>query len=166
MKDPIDELMDEHRVIERVLGALEAAARKEVPLAFYERAVDFIANYADGRHHAKEEERLFPLLERKGIPREGGPIGVMCAEHQVGRGHVARMRAFLAAGDRQGLRRESLAYAALLRDHILKEDHVLFPMGRECLTAPEVDRMRSAFAEVSTSKDYERVADELVAEAS
>ena len=166
MKDPIQELMDEHRVIERVLGALEAAARKEVPLAFYERAVDFIANYADGRHHAKEEDRLFPVLERKGVPREGGPIGVLCAEHQEGRGHVARMRKLLIAGDRDGLRRESLAYAALLRDHILKEDHVLFPMGRAHLSPPELDRMGASFAEVRTSKDYERVADELVAEVS
>lgn len=166
MKDPIQELMDEHRVIERVLGALEAAARKEVPLRFYERAIDFIANYADGRHHGKEEERLFPLLERKGIPREGGPIGVMCAEHEIGRGHVARMRERLAAKDREGLRRESLAYAALLRDHIQKEDHVLFPMGRAHLSDGDLDRMRVAFAEVTTSRDYERMADELLAEAS
>ena len=30
MKDPIQELMDEHRVIERVLGALEKSVRLAV----------------------------------------------------------------------------------------------------------------------------------------
>jgi len=45
--DPIQELMDEHRIIEKVLTALTAAAHQEVPLEFYERAVDFIANFAD-----------------------------------------------------------------------------------------------------------------------
>ena len=61
MRDPIQQLMEEHRVIEQVLAALEAAARRELQFPFYEQAVDFIVNFADGCHHAKEEDRLFPM---------------------------------------------------------------------------------------------------------
>jgi hemerythrin-like domain-containing protein len=165
MADPIQVLMDEHRVIERVLGALEIASRAELPVDFYERAIDFIATFADAQHHGKEEERLFPALERKGMPREGGPIGVMCDEHVVGRGHVARMREMAAAGDLDGLRAESLEYAALLRQHIRKEDEVLFVMARQFLNEDEMGGLEKSFEEVPYRHEYVALADKLVEEA-
>ena len=169
MTHPIETLMSEHRTIEKVLDAVEAAARKDVPSSFYERVLDFLAKYADGCHHAKEEDRLFPVLEQHGIPREGGPIGVMCAEHVLGRNHVKAMRACLEASDVEGLRRESLGYVGLLRQHIQKEDTILFTMARDVLTPDEVTRLEREFAEAQTSAacdaDYGRLADELRAEA-
>jgi hemerythrin-like domain-containing protein len=116
-------------------------------------------------HHAREEDRLFPLLEQRGIPREGGPIGVMCAEHVMGREHVARMREHLAAEDLGQLRLESKAYAALLEGHIEKEDVVLFPMGQSVLAPEEIERLGRAFAEVDpggeTRKRYVALAESL-----
>jgi len=169
MTDPIDTLMSEHRTIEKVLDAVETAARKQLPPAFYEKALDFLAQFADGCHHAKEEDRLFPVLEQKGIPREMGPIGVMCHEHVQGRGHIRRMRECLAAGDLDGVRRESLDYVALLRQHIFKEDNVLFAMARNVLGEGDVARLEAQFAEAQAapacSADYGRVAEELRAEA-
>ncbi len=168
MLDPIQELMDEHRIIEKVLTALEAAAAQEVSLEFYERAVDFIANFADKCHHGKEEERLFPVLEEKGIPRQSGPIGCMCDEHQIGRGHVRSMRELISTGDLPGLRRESLEYVALLRSHIQKEDNVLFPMGRNVLSEGDLESLRARFDEVEHGKQchchYAKMADELLAQ--
>src|SRR5665647_2426724 len=57
-------LMQEHRVIERVLDALEIAAshlERERPVrpGFFLEAADFIAGFADGCHHRKEEGVLF-----------------------------------------------------------------------------------------------------------
>ena len=168
MLDPIQELMDEHRIIEKVLNALEAAASQEVPLEFYERAVEFIVNFADKCHHGKEEERLFPVLEEKGIPRHAGPIGCMCDEHQIARGHVRSMRELLSAGDHAGLRRESLEYVALLRSHIQKEDKVLFPMGRNVLSEGDLEGLRARFDEVEHGGQchchYAKMADELLAQ--
>ena len=168
MLDPIQELMDEHRIIEKVLTALTAAADQEVPLEFYERAVDFIANFADKCHHSKEEERLFPVLEEKGIPRESGPIGCMCDEHEIGRGHVQRMRELIKEGDLTGLRRESLEYVALLKSHIQKEDNVLFPMGRGVLSKAELEQLRVKFDEVEDGGQchhhYNEMAEELLAQ--
>ena len=145
MRDPFTQLMDEHRVIEKVLAALEAAAGQEVPAGFYERAIDFIRSYADGYHHAKEEERLFVYLEERGMPRDYGPLGVMVGEHDTGRAHVDAMQGQLEAGDFEALRRESLAFVGLMRDHITKEDEVLFPMGRAMLTPDEVAEIQAGF---------------------
>jgi hemerythrin-like domain-containing protein len=91
-------LMDEHRVIERVLGALEAVAARmssgaSVRAEFFLEAADFIAGFADGCHHRKEEGVLFPALEAAGIPRAGGPVGVMLAEHEEARAITRGLRA-------------------------------------------------------------------------
>ena len=53
--------------------------------------------YADRQHHGKEEDLLFPELEEKGLPRNGGPVGMMLMEHRFGRSHIARMAAAATA---------------------------------------------------------------------
>ena len=167
--DPIEELMQEHRIIEIVLSAVETAADRELPFDFYERAVDFFAEFADGCHHAKEEDRFFPRLERCGIPRAGGPIGVMCDEHIMGRDLIAGMRKAIEAKDCDLLRRKSLAYADLLRQHISKEDHVLFPMGRQLLNEEQLAELTQEFRTVehdtACHTKYAALAEQLLSEA-
>jgi hemerythrin-like domain-containing protein len=169
VQDPIDTLMAEHRIIEKVLDAVELAAEREMPVSFYERALDFLASFADQVHHAKEEDCLFPVIEAHGIPREMGPIGVMCDEHVVGRAHVGRMREQLRLGRRDALCRESLEYVALLRQHIRKEDEVLFQITRQVMRGDDVRRLAGAFEEADGHKDprkaYAVVAEALLAEA-
>ena len=170
MKDPIDELMDEHRTIEQVLAALDAAAGKELPLDFYERAVDFITQFADGCHHDKEEGLLFPALEAHGVPKGGGPIAVMLQEHEIGRACVARLRAAIAAGDRAAARDAAGDYTDLLRPHIAKEDGVLYPIARSVLPERELASLATRFEAVAASRGdaapYRELAARLLAEAS
>lgn len=165
MSDPIQALMDEHRVIEKVLDALETAADLEVPAEFYDRALDFCSSFADACHHAKEEDRLFPLLEERGIPREQGPVGVMCAEHVQGRDYIQQMREAAAAGDYDRVRRVSLLYVGLLRDHIHKEDNVLFAMARDVLGRKDLEKLDAEFAAAARPEwdRYPAVADQLAA---
>ena len=148
MSDPIDLLMKDHRTIEVVLEAIEIADGKELPSGFYSEVIGFIVDYADAYHHAREEDRLFPAMEKSGVPRERGPIGVMCVEHDVGRKHVASMRAHLADGDLDSLRKEVSWYVALLRSHIQKEDLVLFPMGRQVVAPDAIERMSREFEDL------------------
>ena len=165
MSDPIQVLMDEHRVIEKVLDALETAADLEVRPDFYDRALEFCTAFADACHHAKEEDRLFPLLEERGIPREQGPVGVMCHEHVQGRAYVQQMRDAAAAGDYDRVRRVSLMYVGLLRDHIQKEDNVLFAIARDVLGREDLERLAAEFAAAEKPEwnRYRAVADELAA---
>ena len=91
-----DVLKDEHRGVERMLAIVEAAGKRleaggDVLADLYLNAVDFFQGFTDGCHHAKEEEKLFPAMEKRGVPREGGPIGVMLAEHEQGRAYVRAM---------------------------------------------------------------------------
>ncbi len=83
-------LKEEHRVIERVLNSLDIGAQRladgqPVPMDFFIKTTDFVKGFADGCHHKKEEQVLFPALEENGLPREGGPVGAMLADHDEGR---------------------------------------------------------------------------------
>jgi hemerythrin-like domain-containing protein len=152
---PTDVLKSEHRIIERVLDALDrlTKAPDDSPLEAWGKAIDFARNFADTCHHLKEEKLLFPALEERGIPREGGPIGMMLAEHEEGRGYVRAMAHALesAAKDplasRVALRQKAAAYVRLLRQHIQKEDEVLFQMADAILSPDEQNQLLREFEE-------------------
>jgi hemerythrin-like domain-containing protein len=153
VEKPTQILSDEHRVIERVLGALEQLTN--VPprdsLGRWQKALDFFHHFADACHHFKEEKVLFPAMEAHGIPNEGGPIGMMLAEHEEGRAHVRSMLAAveqIAAGKAASvdlLLSHAGAYLTLLREHIQKEDEVLFPMADEVIPQDEQRQLLRRF---------------------
>jgi len=107
--------------------------------------------FVDKCHHGKEEEHLFPALERAGIPREGGPIGVMLFEHDQGRRTAALLtKAFAGyrsneknAGER--IAKSTGEYCALLRNHIEKENNVLFRMAEGRISGTEDAQLVAAF---------------------
>ena len=176
---PTDVLKTEHRIIEQVLSCLdriaEACARRgRLDAASAVLALDFFHNFADGCHHAKEEQHLFPLLEVRGFRREGGPTGVMFAEHDQGRRYLSGMRAAVdgaAAGDGDAVLQFILharAYVGLLREHIRKEDHCLFPMAEQALSDADRDELLESFGSVEhdepgagAHEKYLRIAAEL-----
>jgi hemerythrin-like domain-containing protein len=149
-------LVDEHDVILSVIEAVEAVATRGLdgpfPQEFYEKAFEFFPAFADKCHHAKEEDHLFPLLERRGLPKEGGPLGCMLHEHDEGRRLVATILAALArtkAGDAAAqavVQRAAMAYAAMLRQHIHKENNVLFVWGDQLLDEADKAALLESFA--------------------
>jgi hemerythrin-like domain-containing protein len=172
-------LKGEHRVIEQVLACLEkiveeANGSQTLAKGPAGNAVDFFRNFADRCHHGKEEDNLFPAMEAKGFPREGGPTGVMRFEHEQGRSHVRAMAEAIepaSAGDAAALKRFSEhagAYIALLREHIQKEDHCLFGMAEQAFAEEDHRRLAEAFERVEsehmgegTHERYLQIADEL-----
>jgi hemerythrin-like domain-containing protein len=152
-------LMDEHRVIERVLTALQVSATRvskgdEVRPAFFINAALFIKNFADGCHHRKEEGILFVAMNAVGVSSEGGPLAVMLAEHEQGRLFTREMRDAAEkweAGDQsaQGaVVQDALGYVALLRQHIYKEDNILFPMADRVIPPEQQEKVASDFERV------------------
>ena len=152
-------LMQEHRVIERVLDALETAANHlgrghPVRPGFFLEAADFIAGYADGCHHRKEEGVLFGAMIESGVPREGGVLAMLLDEHEQGRAFNRAMRdgaRRLQGGDATATRQITSAvrgYVALLRDHIAKEDEMIFPMADEILSADRHDAVLRGFEQI------------------
>jgi hemerythrin-like domain-containing protein len=161
-------LKKEHRIIERVLASLEVAAGRlsagePVAPGIFIMAADFIKGFADGCHHKKEEDVLFPAMQGAGIPREGGPIGVMLAEHEQGRRLTGGMRAAaekLAAGEtraREAVVQNALQYVALLRGHIAKEENILFAMADRVIAGPAQAEVSAAFDRVEQEETGEGV---------
>ncbi len=152
-------LRDEHEGILAMLAVVEAAALrvragKNAPPQLFTDAVGFFRNFADRCHHAKEEDELFPRMEARGIPKEGGPIGVMLAEHEQGRAYIRGMSDAaerFARGDAAAvaaLTQNALDYVALLRAHIAKENGILFEMADQVLSDAEQSQLYAAFEQI------------------
>lgn len=156
-------LSDEHRVIEQVIAALDAAAGRldadqQVRPAFFLDAARFIRDFADGYHHAKEEGALFAAMAEHGMPLDDGPIGVMLYEHERGREITARLRSSaerLAAGDARAAAdvvEFARGYGELLASHIYKEDNILFPMAAQAIAPQAQDELLDAFARIEAEQ--------------
>lgn len=154
-------LMQEHRAIERLLSVLENACDEldqgvYVPPEVFANALEFVRVFADQCHHGKEEETLFPLLESHDVPRDGGPLGTMLAEHDQGRAYVRAMGEALSRYDEPGARQMLIAnarnYSALLHAHIEKEDDVLFPMADMLLSEGEQAGLVSRFDQIEEER--------------
>jgi hemerythrin-like domain-containing protein len=152
-------LMSEHRIIERVITAVENGAQRlesgqPIRPEFFLDASDFIKGFADGCHHKKEEGVLFKTMEQAGIPVEGGPIGMMLYEHEQGRAFTAGMRRAalrLQSGDASAasaVAENAHGYAQLLRQHIQKEDTILFPMADQFVPPSHQDQVLDGFEHV------------------
>jgi hemerythrin-like domain-containing protein len=148
-------LGDEHRIIERVLAVLQKLTTKPVENALddWKKALDFFSHFADKCHHFKEEQVLFPAMEEHGIPREGGPIGMMLMEHEEGRGYVRAMVAAIRLVETKNevakeiLIEKAKAYLQLLREHIQKEDEILFRIADDVIPPDEQKALLRSFEE-------------------
>jgi len=141
-----------------VLKVLESASEKlergeKVSLSIFQEGVEFVQTFADRCHHSKEENIFFPLLQQRGIPKEG-PIGVMLYEHDLGRGYIRGLSEGiqkLEKGDasaRQKVLDNARAYVELLHGHIWKEDNILFPMADQVLSDADQQSLLKKFEEV------------------
>lgn len=128
------DLRKEHEAILYVLQILDKmmqthSSEPETLLRYYGELLYFLQIFADKCHHGKEENYLFKELVNKGIPNEGGPVGVMLQEHTQGRDYIAQMGRSLDRKDINGFNNAAVQYRDLLRRHIEKENNVLFMMA-------------------------------------
>ncbi|QEM68700.1 cation-binding protein [Geobacter sp. FeAm09] len=156
-------LVNEHRLILRMVALLERNARRTAAGAydewqFYLDGTDFIRTYADRFHHAKEEDVLFAALLENGMPREHSPVAAMLLEHDQGRRHVGAMEAAAkeAAAGNGGcaalVAEHALAYAELLRAHIAKEDGILYPLAERLIPARLKSSLIAGYAAAEAGK--------------
>lgn len=157
---PTDELKNEHRVIERMLRVVSAAADRvrtgdSVDAKLFADAVDFFKNFADKCHHGKEESLLFERMIQRGMPREQGPIAVMLVEHEEGRAHVRRISEIssseLSKRNMLEMVEHIRSYVRLLYAHIQKEDAVLYPMADKMFSKKDQEDLERAFKKVEES---------------
>jgi hemerythrin-like domain-containing protein len=122
MTEPLDILNHEHRIIKQGLRGLDGMCQRlesgqQIPSEAVAQILDFIRTFADRCHQMKEEMHLFPALQQHGVPREGGCLGVLLHEHDMGRGLIAELSRAAQSykdGDAEAGRRLSKRRAATL----------------------------------------------------
>jgi DUF438 domain-containing protein len=151
-------LMADHEMTERVFDAFGRALGEEAPSpAIVTDALEYFSGYVERCHSHKEEDHLFPLLEARGMPAQGGPLAVMLMEHRhssdtlvtlkaLGREYIGGNRSVLPE-----LRETFTEYAGVLKDHFWKENDILFPMARRVLGAADAARVEAGIAAVEAS---------------
>ena len=137
---PIGPLMWEHRLIERLMKALETQIHKirtELTIngILIDTAVDFIRTYADRTHHGKEEDILFRDLSRQALSLEHHRImQELVDEHVQARkmtqGLVEAKERFFHGESKalEDIERHIIDLTTFYPRHIEKEDkHFFFP---------------------------------------
>jgi hemerythrin-like domain-containing protein len=153
---PTDQLKEEHLAVKQMLKimgkvSLMLEAGQRVDSRHLESIIDFIQVFVDKCHHGKEEGLLFPAMVEAGIPEEGGPIGVMLTEHDLGRSHVKKMVSGIDGYKKDIKAAASIicenanGYIQLLEQHIYKEDNILYPMADESLSLEKQNQLLEDF---------------------
>lgn len=152
MKYASEDLKNEHggvllglEILEKIAGRLTAG--ENVEENDLTDMVNFLKLFADKCHHGKEENIFFPEMEKYGVQNEGGPIGQMLLEHTEGRGYIADMAQSLEnrPADRRRFASSATSYINLMRNHINKENTVLFPLGDRAIPPAVQERLLESF---------------------
>ena len=173
-----ESLQKDHKLIEKVLQALDATIKllkdgKQIPEQILLPTIDFTQNFTDVCHHGKEEEALFPALEKAGMPSHMGPIRMMIVEHQRTKAIAEQIelssKKYLETDDSADLILTLEVYVRHETEHLWKENNRLFKMADVRLTnnAKDVDKNleeieEKKLKEIGKSRaDYETLANDL-----
>jgi hemerythrin-like domain-containing protein len=178
-----DILMEEHRIIERMLSALTVQAQRlkdgaPVRTGFFLDAADFMRNFADGCHHRKEEGPLFQAITDTGLSTQTGPIAILLAEHEQSRRYARALDQSVRelesgkAAAREEVVGNALACITLLRQHIRRENDFFFPLAvrlippdQQAKLAAEFERIELEETGAGTHAKYHALAEALEREA-
>lgn len=138
---PFQKLASEHNWIKRwitLIPKIEVVLdlRKVEGRVMVLAGVDFMSNYADKFHHAKEEDILFKCFaENLDI------LQVMLTEHEQGRNYGRAILDALERKDQKEVLENLRAYKKLLSQHIKKEDEILFPWLERELSNTQLENL-------------------------
>jgi hemerythrin-like domain-containing protein len=159
-----ENLMKEHQLILKYIDLMERYAELSINNAqssmLLERTSCFIAfihEFADNFHHAKEENILFRYLVVPGVLTHCNPIPQMLSEHSKARELVQNMENALHTNDIAKLESNIAQYAKLLREHIYKEDNILYPMGERGLSDTAKSSLLKEYTETDDRLDSQTI---------
>jgi hemerythrin-like domain-containing protein len=163
-------LENDHVQILRLIEVMERISGSSNPIVDHlELIVKVIREFADGLHHAKEEQFLFPLLVQKGFSNETGPVAVMLHDHAEGRYFVKGMSENISLyqqGDQAALQAvysNMQGYTELLKSHIAKENNVLFRMADKAFSPAEQESLLLDFTKVDFNLENQPDKSEFIA---
>lgn len=154
-------LSEEHKNILKVIALLEIEhenlAKGKLRADFILKAIDFIKNYADKLHHAKEEDIFFKEFEAKVAHSSThcNPVPQMLFEHDNGRTFVKEIIAGVQSKDIEKISENIANYCNLLKEHISKEDDILYPMIDEVLDTKKQSEILKKFEKIDSDRKKE-----------
>lgn len=143
---PLKKLVDEHTLIKRYLELIskiieDINAKSRIDKDLILNGIDFIKSYADKFHHAKEEQILFKYFDEN-----LDIIKTMLKDHETARGYVKALFEALEKEDKVIIIENLNNYNLLLREHIKKEDEILYPWMDRNLSTHQVGRLFAEFS--------------------
>ena len=163
-----DIILDALTLLERMCTLLSADAN--IPSLHLASVLHFLRTYADTYHHKKEEDVLFPALVQHGMEQQSGPVGCMLFEHEAGRSYLLDMSDALTAMDKNKPNNtpkfvaSARNYIGLMRNHIDKENNVLFRMAEQMLSTDEQQQVVDTYSDLVAQLKPEKHPDTLIAE--
>jgi hemerythrin-like domain-containing protein len=159
-------LKEEHESVLQKLDELEEAVSHLDKKGEISAKLKALASFFDTDfwiHFTKEEEALFPEIE-KFIPREGGPTGMMLSEHEDIRNTNTKVQQaineYFRGSDNSKAEKMIQTYGThfigVLRDHIHKENDVLFIIADMHLDEAQTNRVIKLFREIEKDKGQEK----------
>jgi len=138
----LESLRDEHRVIGRVLDALEDYGKRlgedaSTSPSSLRRLAAFLSEFVGIWHHGKEEELLMPLLVRHGFAWDESPLEEIRRDHEQEDyllrviEHGARQDGVWSAEDRRHVVRSIQALVEFERGHIQREEATIYRAAEE-----------------------------------
>lgn len=165
---PIAPMMIEHRLIEKILPVIDAVKGEmertgKVKPAAVAAIVDFFRTYGDEVHHGKEEKIYFHELAKKKIPpAERALMEELIREHEQARGIIRALSGALdryEKGDdaaRVDIENILGKLPVLYREHIRKEDRVLFRPSLEAFSSAEQQELLQRMREYDGKMIHEK----------
>ncbi|MCR4391355.1 MAG: DUF438 domain-containing protein [Candidatus Acetothermia bacterium] len=148
---PVHILMEEHKELLGMANRLAALVRKEPETEEdREERERLLAHTKESEsHYLREENVLFPYLERHGVTE---PPAVMWSEHQRIRELKKAILRHAAEAERPRARARlaevAVAMAEMLAGHFYKENHILFPTALQVIPEGEWRGIRAQFDEI------------------
>lgn len=155
-RTPVATLEQEHKTIMKVVNVLGVLAETlesggQAEVETLRDVVSFMQVFVDACHHGKEDELLFPALEKKGVPPAGCPLGALRAEHVKGRMLIANLESITddyEKGEPTAPERLVAVIAEIQKlysSHIWKEDYLAFPLVARLLSSREQTELQEQF---------------------
>ena len=152
-------LIQEHKLILRALEVLDGMTasmegQDKADPGDVDKVLDFLRWFADAHHQTKEETILFPVLKARAAT-EDRSVRHMIFEHDHERHLIEDLEKDLRLGQLSNFASSASRLSSTLRNHIYKEDQLLFPEVDTLLDAEQDNAIFELLNRFETALDKE-----------
>jgi len=180
MAKTLNIIRDEHRSIAAILDGMDylvkriRARRKKVDPRVFHAMLYYLDTFSERMHHPKEDQYLFKAMRERSAEADTH-IADLEEDHTRGEDALRRLAQCLIRYEEGGeqefpaFEREVENFVRNYREHMRKEEDIVFPLAQRLLTASDwqaIDRAfeenRDPLAADRDTRDFEKLFDRIV----